>query len=58
MEELKKYITTSDNKDDAYAVMNSFKSDQEYWDYEFNVYQKDLPIQKYVDEVLKAQYEA
>lgn len=37
--------------------MKSFGSEQEYWDYEFTVYQKNLPIQKYVDS-LKAQFEA
>lgn len=57
LEELKEFITTSDNKDDAYAVINSFDSEQEYWDYEFKVYQKDLPIQKF-NEDLQAQYEA
>lgn len=57
LEELKQIINTSDNKEDAYAVMSSFGSEQEYWDYEFTVYQKNLPIQKYV-ESLKAQYEA
>ncbi len=57
LEELKETINTADNKEDAYAVMNSFGSEQEYWDYEFTVYQKNLPIQKYVDS-LQAQYEA
>lgn len=57
LDELKEFITTSDNKDDAYAVINSFNSEQEYWDYEFRVYQKDLPIQKF-NKDLQAQYEA
>ena len=57
LEELKETINTADNKEDADAVIKSFGSEQEYWDYEFTVYQKNLPIQKYVDS-LKAQYEA
>lgn len=57
LEDLKETINTADNKEDAYAVMNSFGSEHEYWDYEFTVYQKNLPIQKYVDS-LQAQYEA
>jgi hypothetical protein len=57
LKELKEIINTADNKDDLYAIMNSFDSEQEYWDYQFEVYQKNLPIQKYVED-LKAQYES
>ena len=56
LEELKEVINNADNKEDAYEVMNSFGSEQEYWNYEFGVYQKNLPIQKYVDS-LQVQYE-
>lgn len=57
LKELKETINTADNKEDADAVMKSFGSEKEYWDYEFTVYHKNLPIQKYVDS-LRAQYEA
>lgn len=55
LEELKEDINNADNKEDVYEVMNSFGSEQEYWNYEFGIYQKNLPIQKYVDS-LQAQY--
>jgi hypothetical protein len=57
LNQLKETINTADNKEDAYAVMKSFDSEQDYWDYEFTVYQKNLPIQKYV-ESLQDQYES
>lgn len=56
LEELKEIINTANNKEDAEAVIKSFGSEEEYWDYEFTVYKKDLPIQKYVED-LKRRYE-
>ena len=48
LEELKEVINSADNKEDAYAVIKAFDSEKEYWDFEFEVYKKDLPIQNYV----------
>ena len=31
-----------------YTNIDSFDSEEEYWEYQFTVYQKNLPIQKYV----------
>lgn len=45
---LKKMIETVDNKDEVMAVIESFPSEEEYWEYEFTVYKKNLPIEKYV----------
>ena len=56
LEELKQTIASADNKEDVEAVIKGFGSEDEYWEYEFNVYKKDLPIQKYT-ESLKAEYE-
>ena len=56
LEELKQTIASADNKEDVEAVIKGFGSEDEYREYEFNVYKKDLPIQKYT-ESLKVEYE-
>jgi hypothetical protein len=48
LDELKKTIEQADNKDDAYTIISKFDSEDAYWDFEYTVYQKNLPIQKYV----------
>lgn len=48
LEELKKVIQSADNKEDAFSVMRQFDSEEDYWNYEFLIYQKNLPIQNYV----------
>lgn len=55
LDELKKIIGSAENKEDAYAIMSAFDSEDEYWAYEFKVYQKNLPIQNYVKS-LEAQF--
>lgn len=55
LDNLKKTIETVDNKDEVMAVMESFPSEEEYWEYEFTVYSKNLPIEKYVQD-LKEDY--
>lgn len=57
LKELKKTIDSADNKEDAYATIDAFGSEKEYWDFEFTVYKKDLPIKKYRDS-LEQQYNA
>lgn len=47
-DELKEIIATSENSEMYDAVVSSFESEEAYWQYEYLVYQKDLPIQKYV----------
>lgn len=54
LEELKDIINQADNKDDAMAIISQFNSEQEYWNFEFRVYQKDLSIQNYVADLEKA----
>lgn len=46
--ELKELLESSDQYDLVLAVMDSFDSEEEYWEYQFTVYQINLPIQKYV----------
>lgn len=48
IEELKQMVEIADNKEDVKEVINQFESEEDYWEYEFTVYQKSLPIQKYV----------
>jgi hypothetical protein len=57
LEELKEAINSADNKEDALQVIKAFDSEKKYWDFEFEVYKKDLPIQKYV-ESLETMYKA
>lgn len=57
LEELKEAINSADNKEDALQVIKAFDSEKKYWDFEFEVYKKDLPIQKYV-ESLEIMYKA
>jgi len=48
LDELKKTLEQADNKDDVLAIISKFDSEEAYWAFEYTVYQKDLPIQKYV----------
>lgn len=43
----------ADNKSDADAIMSQFNSEEDYWEYEFYVYKKNLPIQNYVRDLEK-----
>lgn len=48
IEELKAAAETSENKEEIEKAMSQFETEEAYWEYEFTVYQKSLPIQKYV----------
>lgn len=47
--DLKKIADEAENADDIKRVIAQFDSEDEYWEYEKEVYQKQLPIQKYVE---------
>ncbi|CVI65930.1 hypothetical protein NDGK_00371 [Clostridiales bacterium CHKCI001] len=49
LEKLKQTFQEAANKETMTAVMEAFPSEQEYWDYQRTVYQKDIPIQKYIE---------
>lgn len=51
IEELKEIVYSADNKEDALAIIRQFDSEEDYWNYEFTVYQKNLPIQNYVHDM-------
>ena len=55
LETLKATINNAVNKEEALALINEFDSEEEYWQYEFEVYRKNLPIEKYLD-ALKQEY--
>lgn len=46
LSELKTAVDTAANSADFRAVMEQFESEEKYWEYLGEVYQKDLPIQK------------
>lgn len=48
LQELKEVIASAENKEDAQIIMAQFSSEEEYWDYEFKVYKKNLPVQRFV----------
>mgnify|MGYP002512313541 CR=1 FL=1 len=47
LDELKKQYETAENKDEIHAFMSKFENEQAYWDFQFEMLKKDLPIQKY-----------
>lgn len=50
---LKNTIETSNNKDDAEAVIAQFDTPEDYWNFEYLVYEKNIPIEKYRKELEK-----
>ena len=55
LEELKGMMDKADNKDQVDAIIKGFGSEDKYWDFEFSIYKKDLPIIKY-QKALEKQY--
>ena len=55
LEELKGIMDKADNKAQVEAIIKGFGSEEKYWDFEFSIYKKDLPIIKY-QEALEKQY--
>lgn len=52
LDSLKELIYSSENGEEQLAIsMNYFENEDEYWDYEFLVYQKNLVIQKYNEDM-------
>ena len=55
LEELKGTMDKADNKAQVEAIIKGFGSEEKYWDFEFSIYKKDLPIIKY-QKALETQY--
>lgn len=51
LEELKITINNVDNKEEILAMIRQFETEEDYWNFEFAVYQKNLPIQRYVHDL-------
>lgn len=51
LEELKITINNVDNKEEILAAIRQFETEEDYWNFEFDVYQKNLPIQRYVHDL-------
>lgn len=47
LNDLKEFLKGVNNKDEVQAVISQFDTEEDYWDYQFEVYKKSLPIQKY-----------
>ena len=54
-EELKGTMDKPENKVQVDAIIKGFGSEEKYWDFEFSIYKKDLPIIKY-QKALETQY--
>lgn len=53
LNELKELMGSAENKEDIRKVIEQFDSEEEYWNYQFEVYKKNLPIQNYVQDLKK-----
>lgn len=47
LEQLKSQYQTAENKEEIRTFIDKFENEQAYWDFLFEMYKKDLPIQKY-----------
>lgn len=51
IEELKYTVSVAENNEAVEEIIKSFDSEDEYWEYERELYKKLLPIQKYVKDL-------
>ena len=58
LEELKEMMETADNKEDIMDIISQYDSEEEYWNMEFEVYKKVLPIIHYQDQMQSDYYKA
>lgn len=47
LEEQKQQYEQAENKEEVYVFMDRFENEQAYWEFQAEIYKKDLPIQKY-----------
>ena len=48
IEQMKLDFQVAENRDEIYEFISSFENEQAYWDFQFEMLRKDLPIQRYV----------
>lgn len=51
LNESKQTMEKAENRAEVDALISSFGTPEEYWQYEFAVYEKNLPIQNYVEDM-------
>lgn len=56
LQELKDIFGKTDSKEDIQEFINSFDSEEAFWKYEYNVYKKSLPIEKFREDVLETEF--
>mgnify|MGYP005789335273 CR=1 FL=1 len=54
--ELKNLVQTAENREDMQLLINEFDTEEEYWEFEYEVYRKKLPILKYLESVKQEYY--
>lgn len=47
LNDLKEFLKEANNQDEIQAIISEFDTEEDYWNYQFEVYKKSLPIQKY-----------
>jgi len=56
LRELKAIFVKTDSKEDIQEFINSFDSEEAFWEYEYNVYKKSIPIEKFRKDVLEKEF--
>lgn len=51
LKELKEFVKSADNSKDIQTMIDQFDSEEDFWNFEFIIYQKQLPIQNYVHDL-------
>ena len=51
LDTLKETINSAENSEDIISVIEQFDSEEDFWNYEFIVYKKDLPAQNYISDM-------
>ncbi|MCH1982098.1 hypothetical protein MCG98_05910 [Ruminococcus sp. OA3] len=57
LDQMKVEFRSATNKEEIYSFINEFDSEQAYWDFQFEMFKKDLPIQRYNADIEKAFFE-
>lgn len=50
LRQMRENVETAENKEEIQVIIKQFPTEESYWEYEFFVYEKNLPIEKYVQD--------
>lgn len=50
LNQMKIEFQTAENKEEIYSYIDLFESEAAYWEFQFEMFKKDLPIQKYISD--------